>query len=95
MGALVTNFTTSLLGGYFTYAAFAIAISALTILTVPVLCVLRPPDTRNTVTYDLRRIVLSISRKGAFPSMVVVELSYLGTFFPHHLNRWSIPTLLC
>jgi hypothetical protein len=60
MGALVTNFTTSLLGGYFTYAAFAIAISALTILTVPVL------------------IVLSISRKGAFPSMVVVELSYLA-----------------
>jgi len=60
MGALVTDFTTSVLRGYFVYAAFAIAISVLTLLTVPVL------------------IFLSINRKGAFPSMIVVELSYFG-----------------
>jgi len=60
MGALVTNFTTSVLRGYFVYAAFAIAISCLTLLTVPVM------------------IYLSINRKGAFPSMIVVELGYVG-----------------
>jgi len=58
MGALVTSFTVSDLGGYFIYAAFAIAIASLTLLTVPVM------------------IALSIARKGAFPSMIVVELSY-------------------
>jgi len=60
MGALVTNFTTTLLRGYFVYAAFAIAIASLTMLTVPVM------------------IALSINRKGAFPSMIVVELSYVA-----------------
>jgi hypothetical protein len=39
MAALVTSFTTSVLRGYFIYAAFAIAISGLTLLTVPVMCV--------------------------------------------------------
>jgi len=60
MGALVTNFSMSDLGGYFVYAAFSIAIASLTLLTVPVM------------------IGLSIARKGAFPSMIVVELSYVA-----------------
>jgi len=60
MAALVTSFTTSVLRGYFVYAAFAIAIAGMTLLTVPVL------------------IFLSVCRKGAFPSMIVVELGYFG-----------------
>lgn len=60
MAALVTDFTMNVLRGYFVYAAFAIAIASLTLLTVPVM------------------LALSISRKGAFPSMIVVELSYFG-----------------
>jgi len=59
MGALVTSFSMSDLGGYFVYAAFALAISGLTLISVPVM------------------IALSIARKGAFPSMIVVELSYV------------------
>jgi len=60
MGALVTNYTVTNFGVYDTYAAFAIAIAALTLFTVPVM------------------IALSIVRKGAFPSMIVVELSCVG-----------------
>ena len=39
MGALVTNYTSTVFGGYFVYAAFAIAVSILTLATVPVMCV--------------------------------------------------------
>jgi hypothetical protein len=60
MGALVTDFSMNVLRGYFVYAAFAIAIAALTLLTVPAM------------------LALSINRKGAFPSMIVVELSYVA-----------------
>jgi hypothetical protein len=44
MAALVTSFTTSTLRGYYVYAAFAIAVSGLTLLTVPVMCVSSPLD---------------------------------------------------
>jgi len=81
MGALVTNFTTTVLRGYFVYAAFAIAIACLTLFTVPVMCVLFFFFTRVISSSRLCRIYLSVNRKGAFPSMIVVELSYFGEFF--------------
>jgi len=63
MAALVTNLTMTVARGYFVYAVFAIAISGLTLLTVPVM------------------IALSITRKGAFPSMIVVELCYVAVLW--------------
>jgi len=88
MGALVTNFTTTSLRGYFVYAAFAIAIAVLTLLTVPVMCVLFF-GTHVANNSQLCRIFLSINRKGAFPSMIIVELSYFGKYFPCSFHTHS------
>jgi len=60
LAALVTNFTESTFEIYFTYAAYAFAVSGLTLFTVPAM------------------IGLSLSRKGAFVSMIVVELAWLA-----------------
>jgi hypothetical protein len=59
MAALVTSYSVPVLGGYFPWAAFALAIGFITLVTVPVM------------------IALSIFLKGAFTSMIVVELSYV------------------
>ncbi|KAF8897152.1 hypothetical protein BD779DRAFT_1667168 [Infundibulicybe gibba] len=56
----LTSITQRLAGGYFTFAALAIAVGLLTFFSVPAM------------------ILVDMTRKGAFTSMIVVELSWLS-----------------
>jgi len=56
LGGLITNFSDTYLGGFFSFAALGIATGLLTLLTLPTM------------------IALSMMRKGAMTSMVVVEI---------------------
>lgn len=58
LGGLVTNFTDSYLGGFFSFAALGIATGILTLLTLPAM------------------LAVSLIRKGAITSMIVVEIAW-------------------
>jgi len=59
LAGLITNYTDTFLGGFFSFAALAIATGLLTLLTLPTM------------------LIISRIRKGAFTSMIAVEIGWI------------------
>ena len=92
MAALVTNFTTTYYyGAYFTYAALAIAVAILTLLTLPVMYEFFFFSFSARISLRLWcRLALSIVRKGAFTSMIIVELIWTGSCLWYQFHVLSL-----
>ena len=91
MGALVISFTNNHHLGYFPYAALGLAVASLTLITLPVMCVLFRLFTSGC-SWLFGRLFLSIYRKEVFVNMVLVELFWLGGF---SLEIEMIKFLIC
>jgi hypothetical protein len=78
LGGLLTNFSDTFLGGFFNYAALGIATGLLTLLTLPAMFVYRTiSEVLFPLTLHESRLALSRVRKGAFTSMIAVEIGWI------------------
>ena len=77
LSGLVTNFSDSFLGGFFNFAALGIATGLLTLLTLPAMFVASSIFfSRDFLTLNEPRLALSMVRKGAFTSMIALEIGW-------------------
>ena len=76
MSAHLTAFAIENFEVYYVFAILGLVVGALTLLTVPAMCVLSFLVSLTADQYHTR-LIIDFLRTGAFTSMVVVELSWL------------------